>query len=303
MTPMETSTSQLTLFGRLADDLTRRVIRPPDVAVSLEDESRRAITKDDGYFAFADLPPSAADYRIRIDAHSYQLRTIVQAPSATPPAELTLAGEDELYLSITGVVPDQNNVTFEQIAYVPPIEKGAAVIGQNGFVATLKEPLEGPGVYLAVLSTVVALAGGQLLQIVRSRNLLVRPAPSYGFAADTTVLIVKAIEHDPPNATVGGAVVEISKINGNAPTVVDVGGLELFAFSVGGDPPVVVVLDGDDKKTLANDRGEAVFYFPGSKPVTSVTVLVSKPGHEDLTRTIDVSPKSRNFQIVELARR
>jgi hypothetical protein len=40
MTPMESRTSQLALFGQLADDFTRKAISPLDVSVSLEADDR-----------------------------------------------------------------------------------------------------------------------------------------------------------------------------------------------------------------------------------------------------------------------
>lgn len=300
MTSIESRTSQLSLFGRLADDLTRKVIRSPDFTVSMEGDRRHAISKHDGYFAFADLRPSAGEYRIRIDARAYQRRTLVQLLPTAEPVELTRAGEDELYLSIAGVTASQNRVTFERIAFVPPIEAGAAVVGQNGFTATLDESLGGQDITFAVLTTVTGLAAGQLLRIVRSHNLLMRPGPSYSFPADTTILAVKVAEADPPRSPVGGAVVEINRINGSLPTVANVGGLELTAFSLGGDPSAIVVLDGDEKRAVTNVQGDAVFYLSGSRPVKSVDVVVSKYRYRDATCVIDISIKSRNFQVIQL---
>lgn len=300
MTSAETHTSRLSLFGRTADDLTRHVLLPPEMAVSLDNERKAALIKSDGHFAFIDLEPSATDYRIRIAAPSYRDRVIAKALPSAVPVQVTLAGEDELYVSIGSVSAAQNRITFEQTAVVPPIESGAAVFGEGGFTATLAEPLEGQKTTFAALSTVAGLAAGQLLRIVRSSNLLLRPAFHYPFLADTTVLAVKVVENDPMELVLDGAVVEIIRLNGNAPTTVNVGGLNLGLFSLGGNPPGSVILDDDDKRSATDDRGGALLYFAGSKQITSIELAVSKTNYQASTSSINVTAKARNFQKIAL---
>jgi hypothetical protein len=301
MMSVEKQTSRLSFFGRMADDLTRQVLMPADTVVFLEDERREALIKADGHFAFADLEPSPTDYRIHIGARSYQDRVILQALPTNAPVQVMSPGEDEFYLLITGVAAPQKRVTFEQISFVAPIEAGAAVIGQGGFTATLAEALEGQNITFAVLSSVTGLAAGQVLRVVRSNNLLLRPGPYYSFPVDATVLAVKVVENDPVEPALGNASIEITKLNGNAPTIADVGGLSLSSFSLGANPPASVVLDDDDRKNATNDRGDAVFYFPGSKQITSIQVAVTKTGYQASTSSISVTAKRRNFQKIALA--
>jgi hypothetical protein len=288
----ESHASRLSFYGRLADNLTRQMVRVQDITVSLEGDRQRPLLKQDGYFVFADLEPSVTDYRFRIAVRSYQDRTIVKALPANTAVELIFPGEDELYLSIVEVKGAQNQVMLEKIPFVPTIEAGATVIGEGGFTATLAEPLGGHKVSCAELSTVVGLASGQLLRIVRSASLMVRPGPYYPFPAKTTLVAVKVVEKDPVETPIGDTAVEITQVNATAPTTVNVGGLNLSRINLGGNPPAFLILDNDDKKTSTNDRGDAVFYFPGYKNITSLQLVVSKNQYQTATSTINITTKS-----------
>jgi hypothetical protein len=296
----ETQTSRLSFFGRIADDLTRKVLPATDMTVFLA-EGREALIKADGHFAFADLEPSPTDYRIHIGARSYQDRIILQGLPTSAPVRVMLPGEDELYLLINNVAPPQQRVTFEPITFVASIEAGAAVIGEGGFIATLAEALEGQKITFAVLSTVAGLAAGQVLRIVRSSNLLLRPRSYYSFPADATVIAVKVVANDSLQTALGDVDIEITRINGTEPTLTDVGGLQLNLFDLGANPPGSVILDDNDKNTATNDRGDAVFYFPGSKQITSIQVGVTKTGFQASTSSISVTAKRRNSQNIALA--
>jgi len=296
----ETQTSRLSFFGRIADDLTRKVLAATDVAVFLA-EGREALIKADGHFAFADLEPSPTSYRIHIGARSYRDRIVLQGLPTSAPVQVMVPGEDELYLLINNVAAPQQRVTFEQITFVAPIEAGAAVIGEGGLIATLAEALEGQKITFPVLSTVAGLATGQVLRIVRSSNLLLRPGSYYPFPADATVIAVKVVANDSLQTALSDADIEITRINGNSPTLTDVGGLQLSLFDLGGNPPGSVILDDNDRNTATNDCGDAVFYFPGSKQITSIQVGVTKTGFQASTSSISVTAKRRNFQKVALA--
>jgi hypothetical protein len=300
MTGRESHTSQLSFFGRVADDLTRKVILPPDLNAILETIGKPSLNKRDGYFVFADLPPSAAEYRIQIDAIAFQRRTIAKVLSAATAIEITLPGEDELYLSITDISTPQTRVSFEPIAFLPPIGAGAAIFGQSGFTATLTEPLDGSQVGFAKLSNVAGLAVNQLLRIVRSRNLLVRPGPYYEFPADVTVVALNVVDSDQGGSAVAGARIDINKINNTAPGSVSVGDLKLDVFDLGGAVRSVLLFDEDDTTTVTNERGDAIFYFPGSKPVAGIELQVTKPGFQPTTQTVNLTVKTRNAQKIVL---
>jgi hypothetical protein len=302
MTARESHTSQLSFFGRIADDLTRKVILPPDLNAVLEASGKPSLNKRDGYFVFADLPPSATEYRIQIDANAFQRRTIAKVLPAAAAVEITLPGEDELYLSISDIAISQAQVAFEPITFLPPIEAGAAIFGQSGFRATLTEPLDGSKVSFAKLSSVAGLAANQLLRIVRSRNLLVRPGPYYEFPADVTVVAFNVTDSDQGGSAIVGARIDISKINNTAPSSVSVGDLNLDVFDLGGAVRSMLLFDEDDRTTVTNERGDAVFYFPGGKPIASIEVQVTEPGFQPTSQTLNVTVKARNAQKIVLSK-
>ena len=309
MTVAERSTSRLAFFGRLADDLTRRPLRIEDMSVNLPGDPRPPLLKEDGHFVFVDLEPSAIDYQIRMGGAFYQTRTVAKKLPVPPPpltfeqAQVTFAGEDELYLVLVGVSPPQNRISFEPLTFVPSIEVGATVIGEGGFIAILAEPVEGRNVNSAVLDTVAGLAAGRLLRIVRSRNLLLRPGPTYAFPADLTVVVLHVVENDPADPSIEDATVAIKEINGAvSKPAVTLGGLLLSQFALGGAPAASVVLDDEDLAVRSNERGDAVLYFPGEKAVTSVGVEVSKAQYQTAIVTINLTARARNFLKVPLTR-
>src|SRR5665811_1902358 len=79
----EQHSSQLTFFGRLANDLTRRPVVPVDVSVQLMEGAVPALQKDDGHFAFADTGPSATAYHIRVSGSSFETRVFASTLSTT----------------------------------------------------------------------------------------------------------------------------------------------------------------------------------------------------------------------------
>jgi hypothetical protein len=298
---MEVHKTQVSFFGRVADDFTRKVIMPPDVDVSLEPEGRAPLYKRDGYFAFTDLAPSPPDYRIRIGARSFLSRTVTQALPAGRSLELN--GNDELYVSVTGITSPQGpspQVTFDKMTVVPPIDDGAAVLGPGSFRTTLKAPLEGKEVGVASLDSVQGLAVNQLLRIVRSTSLLVRPGPYYPFPDGATVIALHVAANDGAATPIAGAAVEIGKINGNAATSVAVQELKLNVFGLGGTS--TLLLDDNGKSTTTNERGDAVFYFPGANAIIAIEVTVSKPQFQPATQAVTVTAGRRNIQTITLSK-
>ena len=289
MASSEVHTSRLAFFGRLGDDLTRQVLRPEEMSVSLEGDPRPALRKEDGHFALVDLEPSTTDYNVRLGGPAYQTRTVAKALPTLAPVQVTFPGEDELYLVLAGTSTPQNRVNFQTLAFVPPIDAGAAVIGEGGFTATLAEPLEGRDVSFAVLSTIAGLAAGQVLRIVRSPNLLVRPGPYYAFPDDVTVVAVHVVENDPAEPPIGDATIAISQIDGSGPTVIAVGGLPLQRFALAASATAFVVLDAGHAITTTTVRGDGVFYFPGSTPLASLELTVAKPQYQTATVTLNVT--------------
>jgi hypothetical protein len=291
-------TTRLSFFGRLTDDLTRRMLVPAEMAVSVDEDSRPPLYKDDGHFAFIDLAPSATDYHFRVGGVGYQTRTVAKSLPTTTPVEVTYPGEDELYVSLTAAPNPQHRITFEAVPFVPTIRTGAQVFGQGGFIATLAEALEGQKVTTAVLSASAGLATGQLLRIVRGSSLVLRRAPSATFSNDVTVVAFQVVENVPAEPAIAGATIELTQVNGAGPTAVAVGSLTLRRFTISGTS--VLVLDDGGRFTTSDHRGAAVLVLPGDKAVTSVRVAVSRPQFVAAAVTIAVTVKTRNFQKVLL---
>src|SRR5262245_26791013 len=187
MAVAERRTTQLTFFGRLADDLTRRTVTPADVSVTLVEGGVRALLKDDGHFAFADTEPSSTDYHIRVTGDAYETRVVAAKLLTLAPKQIAFDGEDEIYVVIATIVNAQKRVTFAPIPFLPTIDAGASVVGEGGFTAKLAESIGGQGVQNAVLDSVAGLGQGQLLRIARGPNLLLRAGPSERFSRRLTV--------------------------------------------------------------------------------------------------------------------
>lgn len=295
----EQQTSRLSFFGRVTDELTRRVLSPSEIAVAVEEAPRRRTEyKDDGHFAIADLPPSATDYHLRISGTGYQTRTVAKALPTTTAVQVTFDGEDELYLNLVAAPTPQHRVTFEALPFIPTIATGAAVIGQGGFTATLAEALEGRNVTTAVLSGSAGLVSGQLLRVRRGASLRLRRAPFFTFPADVTVVALHVVENVPAEPPIEGALVTLTQVNGSPALTVAAGSLTLRRFSLAGTSRLIV--DDGMRLAVTDSRGDAVLVFPGEKAVTSVTLAVTRPQFIAATTTVAVTVKTRNFQKVPL---
>jgi hypothetical protein len=299
--PADVLTSRLAFFGRLADDLTRRILRAEDFTVSVDGDARAALRKDDGHFALVDLEPSATAYQIRLGGLLYQPRTVIASLPTLTPVQVTYPGEDELYVVLSGAPGPQNHVSFDPLEFVAPIESGAAVLGQGAFTTTLTDPLEGRNVNFAVLGATAGLAGGQVLRIVRGPNLLLRPGPYYPFPSDLTVIAVRVVENDPAQTPITAASVTITEIDGAAPVTVTVGGLPLQRFALTASATAFVVLDAAHATATTNTRGDAVFYFPGSIALASLELTAAKAQYQTGTVTLNVTTRTRNVQTIALA--
>jgi hypothetical protein len=61
------------------------------------------------------------------------------------------------------------------------------------------------------------------------------------------------------------------------------------------------VLDDQDKLAITNERGDAAFYFPGEKGITSVELNISKPQYQAAAVEISVAAQERNHREIVLA--
>lgn len=291
-------TSRVSFFGRLADEVTRGVVPSSGFSATIDGLGQDALHKDDGYFVFADVPPSATPYTIYIDGAAYQTRTFGAALPADTAVELTAGGEDELFVTVDSVSVLERRINFAAIAFVPTIDAGADVFGPGGLTSMLDEPLEGSAVDFAIVDDANGFAAGNVLRIVRSPRLLLRPGPSYTFPSDATVVAVKTIEDDPDDTPIEGVSVTIDRVNGQPLQTVTIGGVDLAHL------PSESLIIGTTAalETLTTARGQAVYHFPSDTTVTELRVALAKSGYVATSATISVAATERMLETVTLQR-
>jgi hypothetical protein len=287
MTAFEARTTRVSFYGGLADATTRRSVPRSAFQLSLSEGGTSPVCKENGLFAFADLRPKASPYSITVGGHAYRARRIEASLPTPDPVAVTGDGEDELYVSVTTVELATQRVGFDRIPFLPTIDAGAEVVGPGGFSATLGERLEGEDVDFAVLSTVAGLTPGDVLRIVRSNRLLLRPGPYYTFPEPATILSARF--HDDTSAaySIAGARLALDQVNGVATTTVTVGGVVLHRVQIGGSS--VVLGPASAVETHSNPRGEALLDFPAHLAITSLRLQVSCPGYVPIAQTVAVT--------------
>jgi hypothetical protein len=299
MITLETRRSQVSIHGRVADERTRADLGPRRYRAALRNYRRHAIQKHDGYFAFADLPPSPPDYEVELSGREFQERVFTVPWPGPGAAALEPAGEDELQVIVTAVAG--NRVSFASQPFVPYIVQGAEVLAPGGFATTLAEELAGADIDGAELQAVGPIVDADVLRIVRSTRVLLRPGPYYRFPATTTLVAIRVVEDAPGAAPLAAAQIRITAVNGAAVSSAVVAGATLFRAELPGPPPVPFLIGTDAARTTrTNARGDAVFYYAPTTPVTSLTMAVSRTGFTTQTPTIAVAPAQRSFALVQL---
>ena len=300
----ETLSTHTALVGRVADALTRQDLTPKQFHASLRNHYRESILKRDGWFVFADLRPSPPNYEIELGGAEFVERRLNVAWPGPGSLVVDPGGEDELQVIATAI--NGADVSFAPVEFLPKIPSGSPVVGEGGFTSTLAEDLEGAGVAQATLASAAGLGAGEVMRIRRSSRLLLRPGPTYPFPAGSTRLTVRTVENTLGQPPILGAQVRITAVNSAALAAVLVGGVSLFRATLPAVPPAPAapfLLGADAARTvLTNDRGAAVFFYPGSTPVTSLTVAVSKTGFVTQTRVAAITPGDAAFELVALNR-
>lgn len=282
--------STLSFFGRVVDDFRREPAWLGEYRITLASPPAEALYKQDGHFAFANLPPSAMDYSFRLVDGLYQGRSLQKGLPSTIPVEIAYAGEDEIYLVIKTVNAATKQITFDPIPFLPVIRRGSEVLGEGVFSTTLAEDLAGVDVTTALLTGVVGLSSGNLLRIVRSRCLRAKAGPYYPFPSGTTVFLLKVVEDSPAEPPLAAAKGRLMKVNALTPSTATVGGLPLHYLSLAGPPAQQPVLGTDaDRDSFTEKRGNAVFYFPGHWLLSSIEIEVSCPGYVTATSVFAVT--------------
>jgi hypothetical protein len=295
----DTLTSRLSFFGRIADDLSREPVPSRNYRIGLEQPWLEASYRSDDYFVFPDLKVSAQAYRFRLESSRYQARHFQQSLPTATSVELAFDGEDEFVLTITAVNVASNQVTFDNVPFLPQIRRGSAVLGEAGFLGALKEDLGGVDVGSASLVSVVGLSAGGLLRIVRSRSLVAKPGPYYPFPPGTTLLAIRVVEDGPAEPPVPLVRTMLKKVNGLTLGATSVAGLQLHHVTL---PAGQRVMLGQDKdlESVSDDRGNIVLYFAGHLLITSLEVELALLGYAPKTVQLPITAAKRNSVTLKL---
>jgi hypothetical protein len=299
MSALESRISQVAIFGRVADELTRADLGARRYQASLRNHRREAVRKHDGWFVFPDLMPSPPDYELELSGREFQGRTFTVSWPGPGPVAVEPAGEDELQIIVTAVNGDR--VSFASIPFLPHIPEAATVLAPGGFSTALAEALAGADIDGAELQAIGPIAVGDVLRIVRSTRVLLRPGPYYPFPENTTVVSIRTVEDTPGAEPVSAAQVRITAVNGTAVSAVVVDGVTLFRADLPGPVPFLIGTDAA-RTTFTNVRGDAVFHYAPATPVTALTVSVSKNGYVTQSVIVAVQQADRTFEQVQLVR-
>lgn len=304
MTAVDTRITQVAVFGRAADELTRTDLTPRQFRATV-DYPRAAIQKEDGHFVFADLPASPPNYQVELTGRAYQTRRLtVTNPGGATPLEINPDGEDELQVIATSI--NGNRVSFAALDFLPTISQGAQVIGEGGFATTLAETADGADADGVELTAVAGFAADRVLRVVRSRRLLLRPGPYYAFPEATTVVAIRVVEATINHEPIPDVSIEITAVNGAPVTPVVVAGVTFFRAELPASPApaTLAFLIGTQaaRESFTNARGDAVFYYTPTTPVTSLTLDISKTGYVTQTSTVAVQQGERVFSSIQLVR-
>lgn len=290
MSSFEERTTRVSFFGQFADERTRRSIPSGEFYVELLDNGgAKPFYKEDGSFAFIDLESRPSSYAISVSGHHYRARELGAILPTLDAVPLARDGEDELYVTVTNVIPGPptDRVEFLPIPFLPIIGAGASVIGEGGFAGKLDKPIEGEDVDFAELDTVAGLASGEVLRIARSDRLLLRAGPYYVFSDPATVLSARFVENTPSGAPVAGVQMSLREVNGVVTTTVTVGGIILHRVQLAGDS--VILGPQSAVETRSNTRGEALLDFPAHLSITNLRLQVSHPDYAPILQTVVVT--------------
>jgi len=291
----------LSFFGRFVDDFTRQPLATADVRVLLGGLAEEAIYKPDGFFVFLNIKPSASDYEFQVLSSLYQRRSFKMAQVTAAPVEISFGGEDEIYVVVRTTNTASNQIMFDPIPFLPIIPKGALVLGEANFSATLKNDLGGVDVKSASLDSVSSLAVGTLLRIIRSRSLVAKPGSYWPFPAGTTILAIKIVEDAPGEIPLNGARARLQSVNTQNPVTKTIGSVPIKQISLSISPPQELILGTEEDLNIFMDsRGNGVFYFPGQWPISSLGIEFSHPGYISRVELITLTSGKRSSVIMRL---
>ena len=303
---MELITSQVSFYGRLADELTREVVSHRKVGALLKGSAQQPIVKSDGYFVFADVEPSATEYEIVLDAKGYQTRTVKSDLPVDTAVELSYPGEDELFLVVNTVQSNPNRITFTAQPFITTIAADSRVIGPSNVDTTLAEPLEGDQMGIATLTDVTGITPGAILRVLRSPNIVLRPGPYYLYPPGTTQAAFKVVDNSSAANPIADVRIDLVEVNDIAIDSTQIGAVDIKSVVLPPLPPPLpprfILGTERDTTTYTNNKGAAVFYYPPGAQVTRLLVNLSKDGYVSDQGTINLAGATRTFMEIILQR-
>lgn len=287
-------------FGRLADALTRDVL--PRRSFSATENRTHALPqyKEDGFFAFHDLPSSPAPYTFSLSAPGYASRAVSMALPGPTPAELEYPGEDEIHLFVNFIDGAAGRIEFDNIAFLPVILVGALVTGPGGVTSTLAETIGGADLTFANLDSVAGLSVGNLIRIRRSRRILMHPDWTYRFVYPATTVYLTVLADTPAQSPLDGADLTLVEVGGNPVASQNVGGVQIFTVPLGTPNDHVLGTVHDTSKS-SDGKGKCLFYFPADLAAADLVVQVSHPGYIVQTVAIPITAGEASYRTVLLA--
>jgi hypothetical protein len=289
---IESISQKASLVAQVIEDFSYEPLDYQRFSAELEGVNQTPHYKDGGYFAFTDLLPG--DYLLLIFGERFQTRRL---PVTIPfsPVIFNQAGDNELMV-VVKTVNGNNRITFDTTTIRKPIRASADVVAA-GLVTKLTTKLEAGKVASARLDTVVGLAPGAIVRIIRDRSIRLRFDPYYRAPPELTRIVGTVSLKNQPQAPLENALIRMTEINGVAKAVENVAGTEIASLTLGGSK--VVLGTESDMRTTANARGDYNFYF-GREDFTNITLEASLSGFTTVTRSIAITARARNRADFEL---
>lgn len=270
---------------RVVDDITSNYVRGGDARLSNARYYRKAITKSDGFYVFADIVPGSYDLSIEADGYENYEQNVDLPLSGS--VVLEVPGENEVMLSVSDSNTATEVVEFAAKHFFPAAPTGTMVISSRR-ISSLAENLEGEGISMATLDEVGSGASRirrrDVLRLVGEPLIRLRPAPHYRFDRQLRRLsgTVRDVASSEP---IVDASVTLTRIGSETVNFEDVGTMPdntVRVYTLGNTAATKRVIGVTrDVQKLTNGRGQYVFYFPWRPDliIDQVTLTATATGY------------------------
>jgi len=298
---METISHSASLVAQVIEDVSYEPLDYQRFQAELKGSGKTPHYKDDGYFAFSDLPPGS--YSLRIFGERFQTQqlpvTIPSAPIVFDPAKGKMqqllarivfdqAGDNELVI-VVKTVNGPKIITFDA-ARIPRLINAGAVVVANGLTTKLATKLDPGSVASARLDSVDGITRDSIVRIIRDRSIRLRFDPYYQTPAELTRIVGRVTLKDQPEIMLEGARISLTKVGGSEVSVSDVGGAKIATAIVGVSK--VVLGTERDLQTFANGKGDYNLYFIRDD-IPDVTLEATLAGFQAASATLSITPRAR----------